>query len=253
LNQDELVQYWKQEEKQPFTGWDFSYLDGRMLEEQPPWSYMDLATGLMGESSSVLDMGTGGGEKLLELRPHWPEKVVVTEDYIPNVKLARERLEPLGVRVEHVSLTKDGPMPFNDGEFDLLLNRHSGLNSEEVARILASQGVFLTQQIHALWAHDLASVFGVQPQFEDATPEYYVPLLESVGLSIERVEDWVGSLAFTDVGAIVYYLIAIPWEVPGFTVDTHLDGLLTLQSQLETSGELVFEARKYLIQACKVV
>ena len=32
-DQDKLVATWKREEQQPFTGWDFSYLDGRMFEE----------------------------------------------------------------------------------------------------------------------------------------------------------------------------------------------------------------------------
>lgn len=35
LNTEELVKTWKEEERRPFTGWDFSYLDGRMIEELP--------------------------------------------------------------------------------------------------------------------------------------------------------------------------------------------------------------------------
>ena len=39
MDPHELIAAWQREEQQPFTGWDFSYLDGRMLEEQAPWSY----------------------------------------------------------------------------------------------------------------------------------------------------------------------------------------------------------------------
>ncbi|MCU0487202.1 MAG: hypothetical protein MUC85_13945, partial [Anaerolineales bacterium] len=104
-HETELYQVWKCEEQQPFTGWDFSYLDGRMLEEQAHWSYSRRAAELMRQSGSVLDMGTGGGERLLKLRADWPPKVVVTEDYHPNIRLAAERLSPLGVRVFEVPLT----------------------------------------------------------------------------------------------------------------------------------------------------
>lgn len=128
MNHEELLEPWRNKEKQPFTGWDFSYLEGRMDEEQPPWSYLARAAELMQQSSAVLDMGTGGGERLLELRVDWPEKVVVTEDYPPNLTLAEERLGTLGENVVNVSLTQDGSMPFESGEFDLVLNRHSGLN-----------------------------------------------------------------------------------------------------------------------------
>jgi hypothetical protein len=104
MNRDHLVEAWKREEDRPFTGWDFSYLHGRMLEEQPPWSYSARAAGLMQQARSLLDMGTGGGERLLALREHWPPNVAVTEDYPPNVKLVTERLAPLGVRIVEVAL-----------------------------------------------------------------------------------------------------------------------------------------------------
>jgi SAM-dependent methyltransferase len=249
MDHEQLIDVWKHEEERPFTGWDFSYLDGRMIEEHPPWSYLPRARELMRGSSAVLDMGTGGGERLLELRDDWPEKVVVTEDYPPNLKLAGERLRPLGVEVVRVALTRDGPMPFSDGEFDLVLNRHSGLNPVEVARVLASGGTFLTQQIHGLWAQDLLAEFGAAPLWPDATPEYYVPGLRAAGLSVERAEEWQGRLAFLDVGAVVYYLKAVPWLVPGFSVETHADDLMRFQERLECEGELVFSARKYLIRA----
>jgi SAM-dependent methyltransferase len=252
MNNGDLIKAWKNEERQPFNGWDFSYLDGRMFEEKPPWSYLARAAELMQRSSAVLDMGTGGGERLLELREEWPPKVVVTGDYPPNLKLAEERLGPLGVKVMGVSLTRDGMMPFESGEFDLVLNRHSELNCAEVARVLAPGGIFLTQQVHGLWAQDLLAEFGAAPKWPDATLEYYVPRLEAAGLDIEKVEEWQGQLIFHDVGAVVYYLKVVPWLVPGFSVETHTKNLMRLQGRLQGQGPLVFEARKYLIEAGKV-
>ncbi len=250
-SQDKLVETWKREEQQPFSGWDFSYLHGRMVEEQPPWSYAARAAELMGGASSALDMGTGGSERLLALREHWPKKVVVTEDYPPNVQLATERLGPLGVRVVDVALNSYTPMPFDDGEFDLVLNRHSGTNPAEVARILASSGTFLTQQVHGLWAQDLIAAFDGQPAWPEATLENEVRRLQDAGLTILVAEEWSGALSFTDVGAIVYYLKAVPWLVDGFSVETHRAHLLALQDRLERGEGLVFEARKYLVEARK--
>ena len=251
MDSAELIKSWKSEEEQPFTGWDFSYLDGRMLEEHPPWSYPTRARALMRQSTSVLDMGTGGGERLLQLRDDWPEKVVVTESYPPNVKLAGKRLGPLGVTVVDVPLTRTGLMPFESGEFDLVLNRHSGLNCAEVARVLAPGGTFFTQQVHGLWAQDLHAAFDTTPQWPDATLDFYLPKLEAAGLCLETAEEWFGRLVFLDAGAIVYYLKAVPWLVGGFSVDSHTEHLLRLQGRLEREGELAFEARKMLIEARK--
>jgi len=251
MNTNELIETWKREEQEPFSGWDFSHLDSRMIEDQVPWSYSTRAAELMGKASAVIDMGTGGGERLLELFPHWPKKVVVTEDYPPNFKLATERLSPFGVRIVDVSLTDFDHMPFADGEFDLVLNRHSGLNAREVARILAPGGAFLTQQIHGLWANDLLAAFDAKPQEPNSTPAKYLPRLKAAGLRIIDVQEWSGNLSFTDVGAIVYYLKAVPWLVPGFSVGTHMQHLLALQRQLESGENLTFVARKYLIEAHK--
>ncbi len=249
MNQINLIESWLHEERQPFIGWDFSYLDGRMSEGQVPWSYLDRAAELMRHSSSVIDLDTGGGEKLLSLREHWPPKVLATEEYPPNFKLATERLSPLGARVVSTSISNIAPMPFADAEFDLVLNRHAAFNSSEIARVLTSGGTFLTQQVHGMWAWDLIAAFDAKPQWPEAMPSQYVPLLETAGMTIVNLQEWEGTLSFSDVGAIVYYLKAVPWHVPGFTVSTHLPYLLALQDLLESGEPLDFYAAKYLIEA----
>ena len=222
-----------------------------MDEGREPWWYLDRAAELMARSKSVVDMDTGGGEKLLSLRDHWPARVVATEDHPPNFELASGRLSALGATVVRVALSDTAPMTFASGEFDLVLNRHAAFNPHEVARILAAGGVFLTQQVHGLWAWDLLAAFDASPRSPDATPEKYVPLLEAAGLTIETLQEWDGRLVFADVGAIVYYLKATPWEVPGFNVRTHLPYLLALQERLAAGEELGFHAAKYLIEARK--
>ena len=145
----------------------------------------------------------------------------------------------------------EAPFPFADGAFDLVLNRHAGINVSEISRILASGGAFFTQQVHGMWAHDLMAVFGAKPQWPWATPARYGPQLESAGLKIVDIKEWEGRLSFTDVGAIVYYLKAVPWLVPGFSVKEHLKPLQTLQDRLESGRSPSFFAALYLIEARK--
>ena len=222
-----------------------------MLLEEPPWSYTNRAKQLMRRASSVLDIGTGGGERLLAMRDRWPETVAVTEGYPPNVRLATERLVPLGVRVVEADSDEVSPMPFEDGKFALVLNRHAALHVDEIARILIAGGSLLTRQVHGLWAHDLLASFDARPQWPDATPEMYLPRLQTAGFDIVDVRDWSGKLAFTDVGAVVYYLKAVPWLVPGFSVDSHVNDLIALQKQIDKQGQLEYWASNYLIEARK--
>jgi SAM-dependent methyltransferase len=242
-----LVAGWRAEERAPFAGWDFSHLRGRMDEDPTPWSYEERAAGLLPGAGTALDVDTGGGERLLELRAHWPVRMVATEGHPPNVRLAAERLRPFGVEVVHAGASEIAPMPFADASVGLVLNRHGAFDADELARVLRPGGAFLSQQVHGQWASDLLAVFGATPRWPEASPERYVPRLVRAGLVQVEAQDWTGRLTFADVGAIVYYLTNVPWLVPGFAVDRHLDALLGLQRRLEGEGRLVFAARKYLL------
>jgi SAM-dependent methyltransferase len=249
MHQSNLIAAWQQEEAQPFSGWDFSYLAGRMREDEPPWSYMEHAAALLRGARSVLDLGTGGGERLLALRPHWPARVAATEGYAPNLALATSRLAPLGVTVAGAESDESTILPFPTGHFDLVISRHSSFNAAEVARVLAPGGIFYTQQVHGRAVEDLLARFGASPQWPYATPGYFAAKMEAAGFVIAGRQEWTGTLRFTDVGAIVYYLRAAPWLVPGFSVATHCDALLGLQEQVERGEELAFCARLYILEA----
>jgi SAM-dependent methyltransferase len=140
-------------------------------------------------------------------------------------------------------------MPFADDEFDLVLNRHGAFNAKEVARILAPGGIFLTQQVHGLFAFDLMAHFGATPQWPSATYEDAITRLAAAGLELLQGFDWRGKTTFTDVGAVVYYLKAIPWLVPTFSVERYFAQLLALQERLEQEGELAFANMRYWVEA----
>jgi SAM-dependent methyltransferase len=252
MNKDALIAAWEREEQQPFVGWDFSYLAGRKHEESPPQDYELRVVELMQGVQSVLDLDTGGGERLLSFRPYWPPVLAVTEGYPPNLRLATERLAPLGVQVVAVEANETVALPFGDATFDLILNRHGGgMNITEIARVLAPGGTFLTQQVHGQTLVDLLTLFGATPQWPEATSAYYLPWIARVGLELIAVREYTGAECFADVGAIVYFLKAIPWLVPGFTVATHAEVLLDLHERVMRGEELCFTTRHYLIEARK--
>jgi SAM-dependent methyltransferase len=127
-----------------FQGWDFSYLTGRWLEREPHWSYEAIMREALVGVGSLLDMGTGGGEFLASLAP-LPADTAATEGYAPNVPLARQRLAPLGIEV--AAMSDDDALPFADGRFDLVINRHEFYDPIEVYRVLKPGGLFITQQV----------------------------------------------------------------------------------------------------------
>ena len=115
---DPLLKEWKAEEIAPFTGWDFSRLSGRLIHDTPPWSYKKMARELLSSASSALDLGTSGGERLLEFKDVLPARTTATEGYRRNFVLAKKRLRPFGIEVVECNDSLQQVLPFKDEEFD---------------------------------------------------------------------------------------------------------------------------------------
>ena len=75
--------------------------------------------------------------------------------------------------------------------------------------------------------------------------------MEKAGLTIVDARQWQGTLTFVDVGALVFYLKAVPWIVQGFSVATHFATLLQFQEKIERGEKLSFTIGKYLLEARK--
>ncbi|MCA9920384.1 MAG: class I SAM-dependent methyltransferase [Anaerolineales bacterium] len=251
-SQQDLIAFWKDEEQKPFSGWDFSYVHDRWHEEKPPWSYSEMVRECLPKADSLLDLGTGGGERLLKFQDLWPAKTVVTEEWEPNFLLASERLEPLGVEVVNVASDEIRPLPFPDNSFDLVISRHTAYNLAEVERILTPGGTFLTQQVNGRWLQDLIGFMGGAPQWPYFNLKYTLEkLFRETNLHLQIAESWTGTLTFYDIGALVYYLKAVPWLVENFSVDTHLDKLLALQARIDSGEPLRFKIGKLMFKAQK--
>lgn len=242
------LEQWKRDEAAAFEGWDFSYIGDRSAQDEPPWSYRDRAKELIRSARRVLDVDTGGGELLASLAPFAPG-AAATESHHPNVEVARERLAPLGVTVEEAPV--GARWPFADATFDLVLNRHGHLNAPETARALTRGGVFFSQQVGAGNLEDLAAAFDHAAPRDDNSLAAVTARLEAEGLVIRRGETWTGRQTFRDVGALVYFLRAVPWVVPQFSVEAHRAALTHLQERLRAEGALAFSITRFLIEAAK--
>jgi SAM-dependent methyltransferase len=247
-DQQKHYEQWLKDEVAPFGGWDFSYINDRHHFEKPDWNYEEMAKQLISGAASVLDIGTGGGEVLARLAS-FPEHAVAIEDWQPNVAVATKRLSPLGVKVLGVDYQKR--LPFQDGEFDLILNRHSALPIAEISRILQPGGIFFTQQVDGHNLEDLAQEFGAKPKWPENTLSQISSRLTQAGFEVVDSKNWTGQAIFNDVGAIVYFLKNIPWTVEGFSVNGHLPYLERLQRKVDRGESLSYSIGRFLIRAVK--
>jgi SAM-dependent methyltransferase len=229
----------------PITGWEFAWLDGRAVGSEPSWSYPELARPLLRRAGSLLDLDTGGGELLTELAP-LPSTTVAVESWAPNVPVARDRLAPYGVSV----VTE---LPSGEREFDLVLSRHGRLPLADIARLLKPGGTLLSQQVGSDDLTDLNTALGAPPPYPQPwNAEVAVAALRAAGLEVTDVREEHPPLTFRDIGAIVYQLRAVPWQVRDFDTRRYDRALRRLDAAIRTDGEFTATAHRFLVRASRV-
>lgn len=242
---------------QQLTGWDFAWLTARTVEEPLPWEYRALVLERLRGISSLLDVGTGGGEFLASVLAEYAESAVLpysiwaTEGYPPNVTVARSRLEPLGIRLVDVSDETGGHLPLPDEAFELVIDRHEGIPAAEIARVLRAGGRYLTQQVGGQNCIEINRFLRDPhgPVYENLTLDGMVQPLEQAGLRILTAREAFPAWTFKDVAGVVFYLKAIPWQVSDFDVERYRDRLYEIHRLCQRDGGWTVHEHRLLIEA----
>ncbi len=202
-------------------GWDFT----RMSVERAPvtWEYLDVVSAFLRPTDVVLDIGTGGGERLVSLADKYLRAVGVDPD--PDmVRVARENaarhanVQFLPVSAERLDL-------LDDGAFDVVLTRHAPTYAPELDRVTKAGGLFISQGIGS---RNMANIheafnFGSRAHYEDAHRSFLSDLTTRgwrlVAEGHYDVRYWV-----KDVPSLVFWFQAIagaPTIPDDFSVGTH--------------------------------
>lgn len=246
MNYSKLREAWRKEENITFKGWNFSYLENKWVTEKLPWNYRDILKKYLNPNYKLLDMGTGGGEFLLSLN-HPYNNTSVTEMWEPNVKLCKEKLEPLGITVKQIFT--DTHLPFDDNSFDIVINRHSSFDIKEIRRILKPNGILITQQVGGQNNEVLskALIKDFKPLFPENTLSNKLEELEQNSFKILYAKEYFPHLRFKDIGAIIYFAKIIEWEFPNFSVDNYFEELYKLNEDLNTYGYIESIEHRFII------
>lgn len=229
------------------TGWSHAGLTTRHLDSPPPWDYEALARERALRATRVLDLGTGGGEVLSRVAARARARIVATEEWEPNVPVARTRLAPLGADVVRC---RSMALPFARETFDLVLDRHEELDPAEMARVLTPGGRALTQQCGADEWPELRAYFPRKQHFGDLF-NGYANGFRAAGLDVPRAERHRARVAFGSLGDVVYMLLVAPWTVPGFDPEANIDALVALADGLSSPEGIILTEERFLIEAAR--
>jgi SAM-dependent methyltransferase len=244
---------------QDFSGWDFAFIEGRVELAPQPWDYAARASDLAASATTMVDLGTGGGEILAGLT-HRAPLTVGTEAWRPNVPVAAATLREVGAYVVEVEIARDnvmqdadersGALPFRNGSVDLVIDRHEAFVPKEVARVLASGGTFYTQQVGGENEIEVNRLIGGGEPERSPTLHEYVESLRTSGLDVVDARESHVSKRYLDVGALAYFLKVIPWQAPGFDIDEP-DVLRPVHEEIRERGYFETHMHRLLLEARK--
>lgn len=236
--------------------WGAGFLPGRYLPGEPSWTWPVVVRPYLDGVDRLLDMGTGDGSELLTLAP-LPQQTIAYEEWWPTVPAAVATLRPHGVHLvvclgsdDNTTLVRSRPrLPFSDGSFDAITNRHEAFAAADVRRLLRPGGGFVTQQVGTVEGASIRALLGLAPQpgawdLDVATAQLAVAGLAVIDGDEERVAS-----RFTDVAALIGYVRTIPWSVPEFDPVAMWERLRSLHEQCVRDGGVEVVSHRFWVAA----
>lgn len=139
------------------NGWDFSKV--KCTTEGEQWNFYDEVSARCNRSDILLDIGTGGGEKLLSISDA-ALLLVGMDNASGMIESARANLR--ASKTENVCFMQmeADKIEFPGQFFNIVSCRQAPFNAEEVARVLTDDGLFLTQQVSEGDKRNIVEAFG---------------------------------------------------------------------------------------------
>ncbi|MFC4323114.1 class I SAM-dependent methyltransferase [Litchfieldia salsa] len=172
------------------NGWNFSHL--RYESEGVEWDFFDEVSKRCKSSDLLLDIGTGGGEKIIKIASSllFSIGIDLSTTMISKAQSNKKNADVSNVRFFKMDSDK---LQFPPGFFDVISCCHAPFSSTELARVLGDGGTFLTQQVSEGDKLNLKEAFGRGQSFEisdGALKEKYRRELEAAGFSIIQIVDY---------------------------------------------------------------
>jgi hypothetical protein len=144
-------------------------------------------------------------------------------------------------------------VPLPDSSLDLILNRHGGYSEPELLHLLRPGGVFLTQQVGGQNCIHLNELLQDRVEFQYSywTKDAITRRLIDAGFDLLNVQEEFPPAEFVDVGAVVFYLRIISWQVSDFSVEKYRDRLFSIHQDILAHGPLQVSEHRILVEARK--
>ena len=147
------------------ANWDFS--DIKYEEEVfTNWDYFEQIKQNTNEKSLCLDIGTGGGEKVLKRYPN-VGMVIATDFSKEMIYTAKENAKRYSEKNIKFGVMDNLDMKFPDDVFDLVSARHTVINAKQIYNSLSKGGTLVIEGVDQKDCWEIKKLFGKGQAYND--------------------------------------------------------------------------------------
>ena len=182
MSENELMFY------ERIGNWDFSKIKCKSINLDD-WNFYEKIRQYTDETSICLDLGTGGGERVLDKYPN--VGMVIGSDYSSSmIKTANKNKKGISKRIKFVVMDSM-KMTFPNELFDLVSARHTIIQAKQIYDSLRPGGVLIIEGVDKKDCWDLKRTFGRGQAYNDeiAQSERDYQDIKHAGFTVlERIE-----------------------------------------------------------------
>ena len=169
--------------------WDFSQIKYK-VERQTNWEFYSKIKENTNEKSLCLDLGTGGGERVLREYPD-VGMVIATDFSESMINTAKENSKKYPHRKVKFALMDSMNMNLPKNIFDVVSARHTVINAKQIYDVLVPGGIVVIEGIDKKDCFELKELFGRGQAYKDKisiADKDYEDLKKAGFSKIEKIE-----------------------------------------------------------------
>ena len=148
--------------------WDFSNI--KYIEESlTNWDMYEILNRNAKSESRILDLGTGGGEKLIQYFPQVKE-IIGTDFSNEMIKTANENLRKSSRQNIQFKQMDNLNMTTENNYFDIVVARHTCIDANQIYNTLKENGMLILRGVDKLDCWELKHMFKKGQAYNDVKP-----------------------------------------------------------------------------------
>ena len=171
---------------QSIKDWDFSKIN-YISENLTSWDMYEELNNSAFKDSKILDLGTGGGEKVLKYFPECKE-ILGTDFSSEMINTANENLKKSGRENITFKVMDNLNMTTSDSYFDIVVARHTCIDAKQIYKTLKKDGRLILRGVDKLDCWSLKLMFNKGQAFNDIKPISVIDYENIINAGFKYVE-----------------------------------------------------------------